>query len=91
MKAASTPGYFSRIASVTMFPISDSWSRVGARVMSFNCVPITWLRSTAVSAFASSTIAATSARAATPRFLATRVAPPAQTTSPPLTISWSTE
>ena len=36
----------------TMFPISDSKSRVGARRMSFSCVPITWLRSTAVAAFA---------------------------------------
>ena len=46
--------------------------------MSFAWVPMTWLRSTAVWALASSTIAWTSARGATPRFLATRVAPPAQ-------------
>ena len=38
--AASTPGYFARIASATMFPIADSSSRVGARLMSAACVPI---------------------------------------------------
>ena len=50
--AASTPGYLARIASATRLPISDSKSRVGARMMSLSCVPITWLRRTAVWAFA---------------------------------------
>ena len=59
--------------------------------MSLACVPMTRLRSAAVSAFAASTIACTSGRGATPRFFATRVAAPAQATSPPLTISWATE
>ena len=89
--APSTPGYFRRIASATMFPIADSFSRVGARRMSIDWLPITWFRSTAVLALALSTIALTSARWATPRFFATRVAPPAQATSPPLIMSWSTE
>ena len=40
-----------------MLPIADSESRVGSRLMSSLCVPITWLRNTAVSAFALSTIA----------------------------------
>ena len=91
VNAASTPGYFARIASVTRLPMADSNSRLGARRMSTDCVPITLLRSTAVSAFALSTIACTSARAVTPRVFATRVAPPAHSTSPPLTISCSTE
>jgi hypothetical protein len=59
--------------------------------MLIDCVPITWFRSTAVWALASSTIALTSARAATPRFFATRVAPPAQATSPPWTSNCNTE
>ena len=50
--AASTPGYFARIASATRLPIADSLRRVGSRWMSTVCVPITWLRSSAVSAFA---------------------------------------
>ena len=57
-----------------MLPIADSLSRAGSRRMSIACVPITWLRNTAVSALAWLTIACTSARGATPRFLATRVA-----------------
>ena len=56
------PGYFPSIASATMLPISDSCSRVGSRRMSLACVPITWLRRTAVCALASSTIAWTSGR-----------------------------
>ena len=72
--AASTPGYLPRIASATMLPIADSNRRVGARLMSNCWVPMTLLRRTAVWALASSTIAWTSARLATPRFLATRVA-----------------
>ena len=67
-----------------MLPIADSSRRVGSRLMSNCWVPMTWLRRTAVLALASSTIALTSARRATPMFLATRVAPPAQSTSPPL-------
>jgi hypothetical protein len=59
--------------------------------MSPTCVPITRLRSSAVSAFAVSTIACTSGRGATPRFFATRVAVPAQATSPSSTISCATE
>ena len=39
--AASTPGYFSRIASATMLPIADSNRRVGARLMSNCWVPMT--------------------------------------------------
>ena len=74
-----------------MLPISDSKSRVGARVMSFSCVPITWLRSTAVWALASSTIACDVGPLGDAEVLATRVAPPAHSTSPPLTISWRTE
>ena len=89
--AASTPGYLTRIASATMLPIADSSSRVGARLMSIDWVPITWFRSTAVCALASSTIAWTSARWVTPMFLAIRVDPPAHCTSLPETISCSTE
>ena len=89
--AASTPGYLARMASATRLPIADSLRRVGSRRMSPVWVPITWLRSTAVSALAASTMACTSARGATPRFLATRVAPPAQATSLPFTMSCSTE
>jgi hypothetical protein len=48
-------------------------------------------RGSAVSAFALSTIALTSARGVTPMFLATRVAAPVQATSPFLIISWATE
>ncbi len=84
-------GYLPRIASATMLPIADSSSRVGARLMSNCWVPMTLLRRTAVWALASSTIAWTSARLATPRFLATRVAVPAHATSPSRTISWATE
>ena len=75
--AASTPGYFARIASVTRLPIADSKSRVGCAQDVDGLRPITLLRRTAVLAFASSTIACTSLRAGTPRFFATRVAPPA--------------
>ena len=89
--AASTPGYLSRIASVTRLPISDSCRRVGSRRMLFACVPMTWLRRTAVSASALSTIACTSARGATPRFFAVRVAAPVQTTSLPWMSSCATE
>ena len=81
--AASTSGYFSRIASATMLPISDSLEsgRVAQDVVDW--VPMTSLRSTAVCSFASSTIAWTSARGLTPMVVASRVAPPAQATSPP--------
>ena len=79
------------MASATRFPIADSLRRVGSRRMSISWVPMTWLRSTAVSALAASTISLTSARCVTPRFLATRVAGLTQVTSPPLTTSWATE
>ena len=60
-------------------------------MMSADCVPITWLRSSAVSSLAASTIACTSGRDATPRFFAVRFAVPAQTTSPRESISCATE
>ena len=52
---------------------------------------MTWLRSTAVAAFAASTIACTSGSLATPRFLATRVDGLVHTTSLLRTTIWATE
>jgi hypothetical protein len=89
--AASTPGYLSNMASATRSPTADSCNRVGSLRMSAVWVPMTLLRSTAVSALASSTMACTSARGVTPMSLAIRVAPPAQVTSPSSTMSCSTE
>jgi hypothetical protein len=91
VSAASMPGYLSSIASARRLPIADSFKRVGSRRMSTDWLPITWLRSTAVSALGRSTIACTSAREATPMFLAVRVDVPAQTTSDPRIISCATE
>ena len=71
--------------------MADSDSRVGSRRMSPVCVPMTRLSSGPTSTFAASMIAWTSGRGATPRIFATRVAVPAQATSPPFTISWATE
>src|SRR4051794_41784594 len=77
VRAASTPGYLARIASATRLPMFDSFKRSGlSRLRSTLWVPITLLRSTAVSALALSTIALTSARWGTPRFLARRGAGP---------------
>ena len=79
------------MTSATKLPIADSLSRAGSRLMSTDWLPITRLRSGAVSSLAFWMIAWTSARGATPRFLASRVEPPAQATSPPFTSSWRTE
>ena len=94
VSASTASGYFASIASATRFPTSDSLSRAGSRRMSAVSTaaePTTRLRSGAVSVFAASTIACTSGRPATPRFLAIRTAVPAHATSPPLIMSWATE
>ena len=59
--------------------------------MSMLRVPITRLRSGAVSVFAASTIAFTSARGETPRSFAMRVDAAVHATSPFLSISCATE
>ena len=89
--AASTPGYFARIASATRLPIADSLQarRVAQDVDALRPDHLVAQHRGVGVGLVDDRLHV--GRGATPRFLATRVAAPAQATSPFLTISWATE